>query len=283
MSAPLPSVSSPWSQAGTRVTLAHGAREARELLLGRAGAVAVVVDVLSFSTTVGVALDAGVVVVPHAWRDDRVAAVARAHGAVLAVGRLEARTAGPGAVSLSPASLRAALAERSVRRLVLPSPNGSATSAALAAAGATVVTAGLRQRAVVAAWLAARLRADPAASVVLVAAGERWRDDDSLRPALEDVLGAGALAAALFDSTAVREQDLSVEALAAALTAGALGARPGGLAAAVHDCASGRELVAAGFGDDVAVAAEVDAGTTVPVLGVLPGGGAGAPYAFGAG
>jgi 2-phosphosulfolactate phosphatase len=35
---------------------------------------------------------------------------------------------------------------------------------------------------------------------------------------------------------------------------------------AVRRCASGVELVTAGFGDDVEVAVEIDAGTAVPVL-----------------
>jgi hypothetical protein len=37
-------------------------------------------------------------------------------------------------------------------------------------------------------------------------------------------------------------------------------------AAAVTECASGRELAAGGFGDDVAIAVEIDASSTVPVL-----------------
>ncbi len=34
----------------------------------------------------------------------------------------------------------------------------------------------------------------------------------------------------------------------------------------LHDCAGGRELAAAGFAEDVAVAAQVDASDVVPVL-----------------
>jgi 2-phosphosulfolactate phosphatase len=37
-------------------------------------------------------------------------------------------------------------------------------------------------------------------------------------------------------------------------------------AAALQECASGRELIDAGFPEDVAIAAEVDASNTVPVL-----------------
>ena len=67
--------------------------------------VAVVVDVLSFTTTLSVAADAGIAVLPYRWADDGAAGFARDHDAVLAVGRL---AAGPGQISLSPASIRAA-------------------------------------------------------------------------------------------------------------------------------------------------------------------------------
>ena len=90
--------------------------------------VAVVVDVLSFTTTVTVAVERGMTVWPFAWRDERAAAYAAELDATLAVGRLEARAAGGGAgVSLSPADLARV---SGVERLVLPSPNGSTICAA---------------------------------------------------------------------------------------------------------------------------------------------------------
>ena len=80
-----------------------------------------------------------------------------------------------------------------VARLVLPSPNGSTVSARLAAAGATVVGVSLRNAAAAAAWVRARAGDGP---VAVVAAGERWYDGP-LRPAAEDLWGAGAFIAAL--------------------------------------------------------------------------------------
>ena len=154
----------------------------------------VVVDVLSFTTTLTVAVERGIVVYPFRWKDERATAYAEERDAVLAVGRSQ-----PG-VSLSPASVRAAA--EGVERLVLPSPNGSTISLGLAESGATVVGASLRNRSAVARWLPTGAR------VAVVAAGERW-PDGSLRPAVEDLWGAGAVLAALVDLGAT---DLSPEA-----------------------------------------------------------------------
>ena len=149
-----------------------------------------------------------------------------------------------------------------------PRPNGSTISAVLAEAGAEVVAASLRNRAAVAAWLVDWLesssgaRAQPA--VVVVPAGERW-PDDSLRPAVEDLWGAGSVVAALAQRLEHRGGPLllSPEAEAAGAAWLAVEDRIG---EALHACASGRELVEQGWPDDVAVAAELDASDVVPVL-----------------
>lgn len=152
---------------------------------------AVVVDILSFSTAVSVALDRGTEVYPYRWRDASAARFAHQQDAVLAGERSETRLedasrAGVPGVSLSPASIRAAPA---VRRLVLPSPNGSALSAQLAEGSATVLTAAFRNRAAVAEWLAARRNCHGGTPVIaIIAAGERW-PDGSPRPAVEDLWG----------------------------------------------------------------------------------------------
>jgi 2-phosphosulfolactate phosphatase len=212
--------------------------------------VAVVVDVLSFTTTLTVAADRGVTVWPHPWAD--ATAFAAARDATCAVGR---SAAGPGRVSLSPGTVRAA---PGLRRLVLPSPNGSAISAALAGTVPAVLGVSLRNRATAAAWLLARRAADPGLRVAVVPAGERW-PDGSLRPAVEDLWGAGALVALLLDGG---WPDAGPEARAAAAAFTALG----DVAAALRACASGRELADAGYPDDVAVAAELDASRAVPLL-----------------
>ncbi|WP_020574136.1 2-phosphosulfolactate phosphatase [Actinopolymorpha alba] len=220
--------------------------------------IAVVVDVLSFTTTLCVAVERGAEVFPYRWRDESAREYARSHEATLAVGRLEARQWSAGEqVSLSPHSIRAA---RDLKRLVLPSPNGSSISFLLAETGAQVVGACLRNRSAVATWIADKLAQDPTLVVAIVAAGERWHDG-SLRPAVEDLWGAGGVLAAL-------AQHLRVEAFSpeARTAAAAFRNVEADLGTAPLECTSGRELVEATFEADVLVAAEVDASACVPVL-----------------
>jgi 2-phosphosulfolactate phosphatase len=217
---------------------------------GGRGGVLVVVDVLSFTTAVSVAVDRGVAVYPAA-PGEGAGRLARDVRAELAVGRSEATDAHPW--TLSPAALRAA---RAPARLVLPSPNGSA----IAAAAEGVVVAGcLRNASAVAAW-ASRRSGSPDEPVTVIAAGER-RPDGSLRCALEDLLGAGAVLSALVQHGASAESPEAARARAAYEHE-----PPESVPDAVRRCASGVELVEEGFGEDVEVAVELDVSTVVPVL-----------------
>ncbi|PSL08502.1 2-phosphosulfolactate phosphatase [Haloactinopolyspora alba] len=247
--------SSSLGQVSARVRLDWGPAAVRETVHG--ADLAVVVDVLSFTTTVSVALDGGAEVHPYQWADDTAAEYARAHQATLAVGRLEARDSGNVAsVSLSPATIRSS---SGLSRLVLPSPNGSTISARLAEGGAGVVAASLRNRSAVAEWLTDRLHADPSSAVTVIAAGERW-PDGSLRPAVEDLWGAGSVIAALGDHGV---SSLSPEA---ATAVAAFDSVWPGIDGSLLRCASGRELAEKGFEADVLVAAEVDMSACVPLL-----------------
>lgn len=218
--------------------------------------VAVVVDVLSFTTTLTVAVERGIEVFPYEWRDTRAAEHAVRHGATLAVGRFEALARTDSRhVSLSPATIAAA---DGIERLVLPSPNGSSIAFALAGTGSHVVGASLRNAPAVAAYVARRLWKS-SGSVVVVAAGERWHDD-TLRPAVEDLWGAGAVLAGLVEHGL---DDLSVEAGAALAAFEAVRADlPGALLAS----SSGRELVERGFEADVEIAGQHAVSDCVPVL-----------------
>lgn len=212
--------------------------------------VAVVVDVLSFSTTVTVALGRGITVHPFRWRDERAVELARELDANIALQRQDARLR-PGSVSLSPQSLQRATG---IERLVLPSPNGSTICATLAGRGATVVAGCLRNAEAVAAHLADALAGG--ATVAVVPAGERW-PDGSLRPAVEDLWGAGAVLAGLDPAL------MSPEAELATLAYERFRTRP---LEHLLSCASGRELVEKGFEPDVVIAGRVNTTDVVPRL-----------------
>ncbi|MEJ2868294.1 2-phosphosulfolactate phosphatase [Actinomycetospora sp. OC33-EN08] len=245
-----PCVTSSGSQAGYRVRCEWG--PAGGALVARGADVAVVVDVLSFTTATSVALDRGMAVIPSAVRsgspgDGAQRSSTQRDGVVVAGRRSE------GGLSLSPGSIRRV--DPAPDRIVLPSPNGSTIGAALAASASTLVAACLRNATAVGAWLAAR----PGATVAVVPAGERW-PDGGLRPAVEDLWGAGAVVSTLLAAGA---GGLSPEARAAAAAFAAVRAD---LRAELRACVSGRELIDDGFADDVEVAAELDASDVVPVL-----------------
>jgi 2-phosphosulfolactate phosphatase len=211
-------------QAGFDARLEWGVQGA--VMLAKVCPVVAVVDVLRFTTAVEVAVARGALVLPHRWPDR--AAVP------------------PGPFSLSPASLLAVPPET---RLQLPSPNGATVALAAAAAGAVVLAGCLRNASAV-----ARAARDLGRPVGVVAAGER-RPDGGLRPAVEDLVGAGAVLHAL----AGRPSPEARAAVAAFLAAD-------DLAATLADCASGRELAARGQAADLPLAAEHDVSQTVPLL-----------------
>lgn len=231
-----------------------GARELATYAARHSDVIAVVVDVLSFTTCVSVAVDRGMRVHPYPWRDESAEAFAAARGALLARPRA---VSGEGDVSLSPASIRAA---RHSRAIVLPSPNGSTISALLRDSGATVVAASLRNARAVGQWLAERVTLRSA--FVIVPAGERW-DDGTLRPAVEDLWGAGAVIDELSTRLGDQAGALSAEAALAREAYRSVAAR---LDLELAACASGRELLLKGYARDLAIAAEIDASEHVPVL-----------------
>jgi 2-phosphosulfolactate phosphatase len=201
----------------------------------------VIVDVLSFSTCASIATARGATVFPYPWKDDAAADFARSHNAVLAGSRGD--PASP--FSLSPASLTGLTPGV---RLVLPSPNG-ATLCTEAPATAAVSPGCLRNRRAV-----ARRAQSSRGAIAVIAAGERW-PDYSLRPALEDLIGAGAIIAALSGNRS--PEAAGAEAVFASMA---------DLASAVAECASGRELIERGFAEDVGLACQLDADMVAPTL-----------------
>lgn len=191
-------------------------------------------------------------VLPYRWNDETAADYAQQHDAVLAVGRSQARL---GQISLSPLSLRTGPAPA---RVVLPSPNGSTIAYHLSAGPRVCLTACLRNAAAVTRWIAGRFEPTRTA-VAVIAAGEQW-PTGGLRPAVEDLWGAGAVVAGL------RAQGWSARSPEAQMAQAGYASVKGDMHAALRACASGRELVAHDHGADVEIAAEVDASRAVPLL-----------------
>lgn len=207
-------------------------------------AVLVIVDVLSFSTAVDVAVSRGAAVLPFPHGDDAAARLAAERaGAVLA----RPRRAAGGSFSLSPVSL---LEIPAGTRLMLPSPNGARLSLA---GGGTPVLAGCLRNAAAVARAARGLARNGAVGVI--PAGERW-PDGGLRPAIEDLLGAGAI----IDALALPCSPEAQLARDAWRSAGA------DLPRLVGASVSGRELIDRGFPRDVDLALERDVSASAPLL-----------------
>lgn len=202
-------------------------------------AVAIIVDILSFSTAVTIAVERGATVFP--WAHDHACAVtfARQQDAIVAAKRALDTP------SLSPSSLRDL---EPGARLVVPSPNGSRLSIHAARVARSVVVASLRNATAVAKWA---IQQGP--PIALIPAGEQW-EDGSVRFAVEDLLGAGAVIAAMRGSKSPE-----------ALVAEGLFSR-GNVAETIRATASARELIERGFAEDVELAMAVDVNEVVPVL-----------------
>jgi 2-phosphosulfolactate phosphatase len=100
--------------------------------------------------------------------------------------------------------------------------------------------------------------------IAVIPAGERWGGSlGPLRPALEDLLGAGAVLAALLDRCGCDPASASIEAQAAVTL---FRAASDDLTGWLTRTGSGQELTAWGFDDDVAAAAVLDAEAVAPVL-----------------
>jgi len=200
----------------------------------------IIVDVMSFSTCVTIAAARGAVVFPYRWKDDSATEFAQSVGAELAGSR------GASKYSLSPASL---LQIPAGTRLVLPSPNGSTLTLST---GKTPTFAGCLRNAKTVADAAMRC----GRKIAVVPAGERWKEDDTLRPAFEDLVGAGAIICQLTGL-------LSPEARLAADAFHSVGGR---LAECLAECSSGKELKEKRFENDIALIGEVDVDDCAPIL-----------------
>jgi 2-phosphosulfolactate phosphatase len=243
----------PWP-AAAQVHVEWGPVGAR--LAADRGDVVVIVDVLAFSTSVALTIERGGTALSYSADElDAMGGRDRAAATLNAEVVAKDRAATTARFSLSPASL-ATIGPGD--RLIFTSLNGAACTSAASHAPLVMVGALTNRRAV--AEAVRRVLADGiAARCTIVACGERWTsvsaEPDSLRPGIEDLIGAGAIAAAL---TGMR---LSPEAEVAAA---AFVASEDRILDVLRGCVSGRELIERGFPDDVDLAATMDSHAAVP-------------------
>lgn len=239
----------PFAQLSYRCRLEWGRRGARAA--AERGDILVVVDMLSFSSSVVTAVQHGALVYPCAYDEDP-AVLARRVGGEVAVGRFEAPA--QGRFSLSPLTFLAAAEDT---RIVLRSPNGATCSRYAPQVPYLFVGTLLNATAVGAA--VAQILATTEHCVTVLACGERWTtpsEDGELRFAIEDALGAGAILAQLLYAKSPEAQ----------FCEGAFTASLPNLPAIIRECGSGRELYGRGFGADVEHVLRLNAYDAVPVM-----------------
>lgn len=208
-------------------------------LLAPISDVIIIVDVLSFSTSVEIATSKGARIYPFRWKDLSAYEFARSVDAEVA------DKTNKNGYRLSPASL---LSLPAGARLVLPSPNGSTLSLET---NSTPTIAGCLRNARAVAESAGR----KGKNIAVIPAGERW-EDGTLRPCFEDLLGAGAIIDYLRGT-------LSPESEAALAV---YRSSSSDIFARLSSCGSGKEKIARGEEADVVLASKLNISTCVPIL-----------------
>ncbi|MEM7539272.1 MAG: 2-phosphosulfolactate phosphatase [Chloroflexota bacterium] len=211
----------------------------------------VIVDVFSFTTCVDIVVGKGSIVYPYRGEASVLPEFAQERGALYAD---PSRKHTPNSnrtqsspYSLAPSSL---VAMPAGTKFVLPSPNGSVLSAAT---GDVPTMAGCLRNASAVAMVANRF----ASKIGVIAAGERWRDANrSLRPSLEDYIGAGAIISGLHGTRSPEAE----------MTAIAFDHAQPTLLETLTRCGSGKELIGRGFAEDVQLAGQLNVSDAVPVL-----------------
>lgn len=244
----------PWPS-GVQVHLEWGPTGAA--LAAEQGDLIVIIDVLSFSTSITLTAHRAAVALAYSAEEieglgGRGAISERFDADIVAKTRLPPK----GEFSLSPASL---VDLPSGRRLIFTSLNGAACVAASVAAPEVLIGCLLNGGAA-ADLVASRLGQGLTDRCTLIACGERWSSTAKLngwRPCIEDHLGAGAIAARLL----AKGLSLSPEA---ALATSAYEAMKRSLPQVLSQSVSGRELVSKGFRTDVDLAANTNTVDVVP-------------------
>ncbi|MBS4175635.1 2-phosphosulfolactate phosphatase [Bacillus sp. FJAT-49736] len=228
---------------------ARGAREAAER-----GDIIIVVDILSFSSTVVTAIHHGAIIYPYPfYKDGKELEYAMKVGAELILGRAESIKCG--SPTLSPITFNHTHRNN---KYVLCSLNGALCSWVAGKASVLLIGSLLNSSAV--ASYANQLQDNTGSAITIIACGERWDNvtdgENSLRPAIEDYLGAGAILSNV-------KGELSPEA---ELCANAFKSVEHRIQDLLWECGSGRELRQKGYEQDVIHASRLDLYPTVPIL-----------------
>ena len=208
--------------------------------LSESSNVIIIVDILSFSTCIDIATSRGATVFPYLGDIHDINAFASEVGAIPVNHKRSLDQ-----YSLSPSSLRKCT---SGTRLILPSLNGSKLSAM--SNRKTTFTACFRNASAV-----ARKAQQIGRNICVIAAGEKWKNGN-IRFAVEDFIGAGALISRLNGKKS--PEAISCQDAFQPLTHD--------LHRFLSQCSSGKELIEAGFSQDINLAAELDCSQTVPIL-----------------
>ncbi|WP_096440090.1 2-phosphosulfolactate phosphatase [Alteribacter populi] len=234
----------------TKVHFEWGKRGTREAA-GR-GDITIIVDVLSFSSTVVSALACGAEILPYPPYLDGMA-YANKQGAELILGRAEAASLDK--PTLSPVTFNE---EHRGKKYVLCSLNGAVCT--WVASQVPYVFVGSLLNALSIADAVNILAGKENVGVTVVACGEQWSDiheqEDRLRPSLEDYLGAGAIIAQLNGrkSPDAKVCEIAFEGV------------KGQVEELIWNCESGVELRERGYERDVKHCSQLDMSTVVPQL-----------------
>jgi 2-phosphosulfolactate phosphatase len=239
-------------QSPYEIKLEWGIRGAREA--AKREEILIIVDVLSFSSTVIAAMEKQAVVYPFPPPiNEKAKKYADQLGAELVVGRAEAIQTSKH--SLSPNSFTA---DDRGKSYVLCSLNGAACVDAAKKVPALLL--GSLRNAQAVAEAALEMKKKTGKPITIIACGERWEnaatDENELRPAIEDYLGAGAIISSLDGS-------LSPEAF---VCKQAFQGSEHELSHLIRKCGSGRELIDRGFTEDVDYCLQLNVSSIVPVL-----------------
>ena len=203
----------------------------------------VVVDVLSFCTTVDIAISRGGSIIPSAIENEcLLQSLAEKQNAILAGKRSD-----PG-ITLSPASMQSL---QSKQKVLLPSLNGSTLFDLASKFGKPVFAGCIRNSQALAKFLTIKQYFP----ILFVAAGEKF-PNKMLRPSIEDYWGVGSILALL-------NGEKTIDAQCAEKSFEFVSDNP---QKALIACESGQELCTHGYQKDVELAGDFNASNHVGIL-----------------